>query len=79
MRNVRELFDSLLFLSHKLNLERRPRFSWFLVHHIEFHMLGRSAIESGVLEHIKIGAFFVHFFPFIYMNYAEVVTAPIFS
>ena len=67
MRNVRELFDSLLFPITELDLERRPRFSWFFVRHIDFrlnqlsHMLGRSAIESGVLENIKVDAFFVHF------------------
>ena len=67
MSNVRELFDTLLFPTTELDLERRHRFSWFFVRHIDFrlnqlsHILGRSAIASGDLENIKVDAFSVHF------------------
>ena len=52
---MRDLFDNLLFPITELDLERRPRFSWFLVRHIDFrlnqlsYMIGRSAVEIIVL------------------------------
>ena len=65
LTNVRDLFDSLLFPITQLDLEHRPRFSWFFVRHIDIrllsHMIGRNAIESGVLENIKVDAFLVNF------------------
>ena len=31
-----------------------------------FYMLGRSAIETSVLENIEVDAFFVNFLPFLH-------------
>jgi len=77
LRNVRDLFDSILFPITQLDLEHRSRCSWFFGRHIDFrlnqlsHMLGRSAIESGVLENIKVdGLYNINYYGTFYFAFS---------